>query len=145
RWAQEKTAFGTDFIYLHIVYTDQSCYGNPAFQLCRGLMTDNSRKKQYFFMESASVDAVLSDNGYHDRGTVSLLRQAMGRKWLPLRTACIPVPPERAGKYYDVNYVTTSPGLVSSALRRGKDMVAHWLKAARRAQAPWLAQRKPDG
>lgn len=108
-------------------------------------MSSNSKKNQYFFTEPAKIDAVLSDNGAHDRETVRLLRQAMGRKFIPLRGSAIPATPSRVGAYEDVNYVTVDPTLVSSHIRTEIDLVAEWIKAARQSNAAWLGQRAPDG
>ncbi len=108
-------------------------------------MSSNSKKNQYIFTEPAKIDAVLSDNGTHDRETVRLLRQAVGRKFLPLRGSAIPAEPSRVGPYEDVNYVTLDPSLVSSHIRTELDLVAEWIKAGRQSNAAWLKQHAPDG
>lgn len=108
-------------------------------------MSQGQGKNQYIFTEPAQIDAVLSNNGAHDRETVALLRKAMGRKLIPLRVMAIPLDAANAGPYTDINYVTVSPALVPQGLRYEIDLVAEWIKSARQTNAAWLKHRTADG
>ena len=108
-------------------------------------MSHGQDKNQFIFTEPAQIDAVLSNNGSHDRATVALLKKAMGQKLLPLRVMAIPAPADKTGPYDDVNYVTVSPSLVPQGLRYEIDLVAEWIKSARQTNAAWLNHRTADG
>lgn len=108
-------------------------------------MSRGQNKNQFIFTEPAQIDAVLSDNGTHDRDTVTLIRKAMGRKLLPLHVMAIQASPDKTGPYNDSDYVTVSPELTPKGLRYEIDLVAEWIKSGRQSDAAWLHRRTADG